>query len=443
MHYDVAVMNYPLFCREIAPNASARLLKPPYHTEPGGPWPVSLYIHVPFCDSLCDFCVYDRQLTLRKQAQIDAFVEALLKEIELYAQSPRFIDRKIDAIFVGGGTPTALSASQLDRILKRLARCFCLHESEITVECNPQNAGDEKLAVLKENGVTRVSTGIQSFDNRVRKKFNITVSGETAELWLKRLQNYRFGDTSVDLIYGFPGVEKDIFMEDLRRASALGMGHISVYKLAVFANTALYKRRRRGTSKSDDAYQDEVTLYAMFVEAHRFLLQSGYVLQSAQEYGKAGKRSAFWDATYDGFGDNLTMGTSGFGYVNGYCYQNESDVSKYIKLLNEKIIPVKRMSPQITSEQQRERAMVMGFRRGYVLREPFETAFGAPIEAFFDKNLLRLKDRGLVKEKGDRYILTERGLFYQGNVSADFMVSLFRGLSPLKKRMCIGNHEMP
>lgn len=73
-------------------------------------------------------------------------MEALLKEIELYAQSPRFIDRKIDAIFVGGGTPTALSASQLDRILKRLARCFCLHESEDTVECNPQNAGDEKLA---------------------------------------------------------------------------------------------------------------------------------------------------------------------------------------------------------------------------------------------------------------------------------------------------------
>ncbi len=442
MNYEVAVMNYPLFHKGVPTDAAEKILGPPHYHDPGGPWPISVYLHIPFCDSLCDFCVYDRQLTVGKQELVDEFVKALLTEIEVYARAPRFLGQKIGAIFIGGGTPTALSAQQLDDLLKKLGTCFDLQGSEITVECNPLNACEEKLSVLKERGVTRISTGIQSFDNRLRKKFHIAVNAEEAEYWIKTVRKYQFGDISLDLIYGFPGVDSALFLKDLRQAVGLGMGHVSVYKLAVFAYTALYKKLQR-TSGARKAFPSEKNLYEMFSEAHRFLLKNGYELQSAQEYGQRGKRAAFWEATYDGFGDNLSMGTSGFGYVNGYCYQNTADVSRYIRLLKEKKLPIGRMSPKITPEQQRERALVMGFRRGFVPREPYEKAFGEPMECRFEKKLIRLEEQGFLEGKEDRYLLTKKGLFYQGNVSADFMISIFRGVSPLKKKMCIGNHEMP
>lgn len=442
MNYEVAVMNYPLFHKGVPTNATDKILGTPHYHDPGGPWPISVYLHIPFCDSLCDFCVYHRQLAAGKQELIDVFVKALLTEIEMYARAPRFHGQKIGAIFIGGGTPTALSAQQLDDLLKKLAACFDLQGSEITVECNPLNACEEKLSVMKEGGVTRISTGIQSFDNRLRKKFHIAVDAEEAELWLKTVRKYRFGDISLDLIYGFPGVDGALFRKDLQRAVSLGMGHISVYKLAVFAYTALYKKMHR-PSVAKDAFPCEERLYEMFSEAHRFLLKNGYELQSAQEYGQSGKRVAFWDATYDGFGDNLSMGTSGFGYVNGYCYQNTADVGRYIRLLDERKLPIGRMSPKITPEQQRERALVMGFRRGFVSREPYEKAFAEPMEYRFKENLMRLEEQGFLERKEDRYLLTNKGLFYQGNVSADFMISIFKGTSPLKKKMCVGNHEMP
>lgn len=438
MNYDVAVMNYPLFNKK--KGGGAELLVPPFQYDPGNGWPVSLYIHIPFCDTLCDFCVYNRVSTVNNRKLADDFVKALLSEIRMYSNSKYFRGKEIDSVFIGGGTPTSLSAAQLDMIFKELNQCFDLNESEITVECNPLNAGKDKLTVLKSRGVTRISAGIQSFYNRLRKECNIPVSGSEAGRWLEELKEYRFKDISVDLLYGFPGVDSNIFLQDIKNAVELDMGHISVYKLNIFAYTALYKKLIK---QNKETYCNEESLYAMFSDSHRFLLKNGYVLQSTQEYGKAGKQVRFWDATYDGFGDNLSMGVSSFGYLNGYCYQNEADVHAYIHKANEGYLPVQRMSPRITAQQLRERALVMGFRRGYVLKKDFEYAFNKPIEYYFQEALLRLIGNGLVREKNDRYELTEKGIFYQGNVSAELMISVFRGVSGLKKKMCIGIHEMP
>lgn len=169
MNYDVAVMNYPLFYKNTPEGAAQRLLSPLFHIDEGGPWETSLYIHIPFCGSLCDFCVYNRMLAPGNADLVEEFVTALIREIGIYAQSERIDASKIGAVFLGGGTPSALSARQLERILQALHRGFKLRGCEITVECNPLNATREKLTVLKDNGVTRVSAGVQSFRDPIRK----------------------------------------------------------------------------------------------------------------------------------------------------------------------------------------------------------------------------------------------------------------------------------
>lgn len=440
-NYDVAVMNYPLFEKgRLSGEEANKLFARPRYTDIGGPWPVSLYIHIPFCDSLCDFCVYNRMLAPGNRGLVQEFVDALIREIALYAREWGKAENKLDAVFIGGGTPTALSASQLEKILQALHRCFDLHGSEMTVECNPLNATREKLAVCKRYGVTRISTGVQSFQNSLRKSHHIAKRAEAVAKWLEELRAFHFDDESLDLLYGFPDGEEVGFLSDVKRAAAMKMGHISLYKLAAFAYTTLYKKL---LSSKGEGLPDDESCFAMFQKAHRLLLQKGYILQSAQEYGIKGKTTRFWDATYDGFGDNLAMGVSSFGYVNGYCYQNTNDVREYIRRLQDGCLPVERCSLPITPEQLRERAVILGFRRGYVLREPFAAAFGTPLERVFGETVEKLIAQGLMEEHRERFSLTEKGLYYQGNVSAAFMLSVFEGVSPLKKKMCIGAHEMP
>ncbi len=440
MNYDVAVMNYPLFYKNTPEGAAQRLLSPLFHIDEGGPWETSLYIHIPFCGSLCDFCVYNRMLAPGNADLVEEFVTALIREIGIYAQSERIDASKIGAVFLGGGTPSALSARQLERILQALHRGFKLRGCEITVECNPLNATREKLTVLKDNGVTRVSAGVQSFRDPIRKKYHIARLSHTVERWLDMLRDFHFDDESIDLMYGFPGVDIDGLLQDVQHAVDMGMGHISLYKLVVFAYTKLYKDM---AARQTERFPDAQSSFTMFQAAHRLLLSNGYALQSVQEYGKVGKNTRFWDATYDGFGDNVSMGVSSFGYLNGYCYQNAESVEEYIKALKNNLLPVERISPRITPEQLRERAVIMGFRKGRVLRKPFFDTFHIPIDALFEEPLRRLIESGLVQEDSEGYVLTEKGLYHQGSVSAELMISLFRGVSALRKRMCIGSHTMP
>lgn len=134
---------------------------------------------------------------------------------------------------------------------------------------------------------------------------------------------------------------------------------------------------------------------------------------------------------------------SSFGYLNGYCYQNAESVEEYIKALQNDRLPVERISAQITPEQLRERAVIMGFRKGRVLRNPFFDAFHISMDTVFEEPLRRLAEDGLIANDPEGYVLTEKGLYHQGNVSAELMVSLFRGVSALRKKMCIGSHTMP
>ena len=399
-----------------------------------------MYIHIPFCDSLCDFCVYNRIAAPGREELVEEYWKALLREIEWYADAPAVQGHPIGSVFIGGGTPTVLSASQLERLLQTVRSRFGLKSCEITVECNPLNASSDKLRAMRDNGVTRVSIGVQTFSDAMRRRLHIAKSGEDAAEWIERAKAFGFDDVSLDLMYGFPGVGADALEDDLERARSLGVGHVSVYRLTLFAYTKMYREMARARQVS---LPDEETSLRLFERAHRYLLSQGFALVSGQEYSKKGRTVRFWEDTYDGYGPNLALGVSSFGYLGGYCYQNESRVEDYIRAIALGRLPVERMSHQITPEQLRERTVVMGLRRGKVSKARFRRAFGAELTETFAGPIGRLTRRGLLRDTPEELQLTEKGLFFQGNASVEFMESIFRRVSPLKKKMCIGSHTMP
>lgn len=435
--YDVAVMNYPLFNK----NCKTEFLQNTIFQDMEiDSFEVPIYIHIPFCDNLCSFCIYNRTLTNQNREMITNYVDALVKEIQMYGQEPAVKKLKIGAVFIGGGTPTVLTENELFKILNALYQVFPAYGCEFTVECNINNAEQAKLKFLKQNGVTRISTGAQTFNDKIRKKMNMSHSGQSVLDWLNNAKNIGFTNVSTDLIYGFPEVGIKEFEQDLKKAVSIELDHISVYKLAVFFYTKLYQDIKSGKIKQTPAKD---VLEEIFYTAHEYLIKHDYVLQSAQEYNKNKESAKFWELTYDGYGNNLSFGVSSFGYLNGYCYENEPNIKAYINKIQRGMLPISRISSKITLVQQYERAMLLGFRKGYVSKKMFFEMFHLEIEHVFGKQIQNQIENGLIFEDEKGYGLTPKGLFYQGDVSAQYMISIFENVSSLRKKICVANHEMP
>lgn len=433
--YDVAVMNYPLFLNH-TPNINLDEIVRPQNFETG--YEVPIYIHIPFCESLCMFCIYNRMQAKEGSSIVEDYVKALIQEIKLYASYEEIQKLKVGSVFIGGGTPTVLNQRQLTELICTLFECFALENCEITVECNVQNADKDKLQLLKNLGVNRISTGIQTFQDALRKKLNISKDSKLVARWLEEAAKLNFKEISTDIIYGFPDMNAKQVMKDIDLALRLPISHLSLYKLTTFAYTKLYHDVSQGRVFLPSYEQME----HIFYQAHDHLLEKGFAVQSTQEYGSADSVK-FWDLTYDGYGNNLSFGLSSFGYLNGYCYQNSAGVVDYIKKAKSNQTTIERISPQITKEQLLERAMVIGFRKGEVSDTMFYRAFGIHImDVFGDVLTKQIKD-GFVYKNKDKYQLTPKGYFHQGHISVDYMVSIFRGVSPLRKKMCIGEHRMP
>ncbi|MFZ5351487.1 MAG: radical SAM family heme chaperone HemW [Bacillota bacterium] len=437
-NYDVAVINYPLM--------DPRIECDDYYSYFGlssgkaSSWGVPVYIHIPFCSSICKFCVYNRQVPDKAGNIIDNYVKALINEIKIYGSSPYVKSMKIGAVFLGGGTPTCLSSTQLKELISTIKDYLPVENCEITVECNMKNTDEEKISQLSEIGVTRVSTGIQTFDPKYRDMMELKYSVEEIFQWISIIKQYPFRDFSIDLLYGLPGQTNAEWIEDINTGLTLQIDHFSIYKLTVFAYTKLYKEMSHGLIPP---LPNNEEIFQMYMYADKALKEKGFILQSTQEYCKEGQRAQFWDLTYDGYGDNLSFGASSFGYINGFTYQNIIDPNEYIKSISEKRLPVHMVSDKINAEKLMERTLLLGFRRSSVRKSLFKEQYGKEINEVFGHTITDFMNDGLVIENDDEYRLSTLGEYYQGIISAGFMQSTFNGMSTMKKKMAIGMHIVP
>lgn len=265
--------------------------------------PIALYIHMPWCDRKCPYCDFNSYALRHRKIDTDVYVDALIRELhERYAL---FQDRILSAIFIGGGTPSLIPVDAYKRLFKAIGDCFDLPSAlEVTMEMNPESVEPTYLQALKDTPVTRISLGVQSFNDGMLKKLGRIHSAEKAHDAIKAIlaRGYQL---NVDLMYALPAQTLDQAVADLNSACMYPINHLSWYQLTLEPQTAFYKRPPAHIPNED-------AVIAMETAGHTIIHQHGFIRYEISAYAKAGFE-CMHNTNYWTFGDYIGIGAGAHG----------------------------------------------------------------------------------------------------------------------------------
>ena len=359
-----------------------------------------LYIHIPFCLQICPYCSFYKDIAGPGKA--DPLVDAIIREAELFGQglSPA-------TVFIGGGTPTALSVSQLDRLFSGLARNIDFSQAaEFTVEMNPATVTTRKADLLARHGVNRISMGVQSWDAELLRLLGRVHDAEQVRKSFAILRSAGYGNLNLDLIYGIPGQTIAQWEESLRQTVALQPDHISAYCLTYEEDTEYFERMSRGEFR-EDAESDA----GFFERGVEMLCGSGYAQYEISNYAKPGKSCrhnlAYWEGA-----DYLGLGPSAWSTIGERRWQNAPDTAAYVRAVQAGVRPLS--NEEILPPDTREAEKI---------------AFGLRMNAGIDPARLaanhdlvtKLREEGLMEDHGPRVRLTPRGRLLADEIAAELI----------------------
>ncbi len=371
--------------------------------------PAAVYFHVPFCLHRCGYC--DFTLVARQDELIPSYLTALQNEL---AMLDRVYD--VDTIFIGGGTPTHLTAGQLERLLQLISNHFRLtRDGEFSIEANPDGLDDERLVALANAGVNRLSLGVQSFDDNVLKTLERQHAGEEAIEVVHRAQQ-RFANLSLDLIFGVPGQSMDVWQQTLATAMQLPLTHVSTYSLTFEKGTDFFSRLKHGSLAAvpDDLERD---MYALAIsELNATGLQHYEISNFARPGFRCRHNQVYWAAD-----EYFAFGPGAARYVNGIRSTNARNVSRWINawLKNEVAL---QDHERLNAEQRAREAIYLGLRLvdGIEL-SAFETQFGCRVSDLAAECLNQHLSAGNLEIVDANLRLTAEGRFIADSVVADFL----------------------
>ncbi|HUY31771.1 MAG TPA: coproporphyrinogen-III oxidase family protein [Pirellulales bacterium] len=368
------VANYPPFSQwsaEALDDVRAALASPPADVHLG------LYLHIPFCRKRCKFC-YFRVYTDKAAGDVERYVAALSREIELVSRLGVMGGRPFRFVYFGGGTPSFLSAKQLTSLVDRLrANINWDHAEEVTFECEPGTLSQPKLATLKELGVTRLSLGVENFSDAVlEENGRAHLSGEIYQSW-DWIMALDFPNVNIDLISGMVGETWDNWKETIRRTIDLSPDSVTIYQMELPFNT-VYSRDMLGR-QTETPVADWPTKRAWVNYAFDELLDAGYQVSSGYTLVKSKEKVNFSyrDNLWRG-SDLLATGVASFGHASGVHYQNLTEWAGYLEALERGELPLYRgMRP--TRHQLLVRELILQLKTGEIDAGYFRHKFGVEI----------------------------------------------------------------
>lgn len=274
--------------------------------------PKSLYLHIPFCEHLCDYCDFT------KLQYFPIFAAMYMPALE-YECTRHDIQLPLDTIYIGGGTPTSLS-DEYFLFMLNIVKKYSKGVKEYTIECNPESLSDDKLFLMRHYGVNRLSIGVESTNDQILKSINRHHTFEDVKSAVSRAKEFGFDNINIDLILGLPNVTKELLKKDLENIYSLGVQHISCYSLTVHDHTVFGIKK---VQEPEDDYARE--LYDMVNE---FLESKGFVHYEVSNWALKGRESkhnmTYWrNQQYYGVG----LGASGF--IKRTRYTNTKSINKY------------------------------------------------------------------------------------------------------------------
>ena len=279
--------------------------------------PKSLYIHIPFCSSMCDYCDFTKLQYFSFLA--DSYITSLIKEIKSYD-----IPKDLKTIYIGGGTPSVLSLEQLERILSTVDE-YSKKVEEFTIEVNPESIDIDKLKLFKKHRVNRISMGVESTNDQILNSINRKHTFDDVKKAVFLIRNEGFTNLSLDLILGLPNVTDSLLENDIKNIISLNPDNVSCYSLTVHENTKFY-------IKGIKAPEDD-TLRNMYDLVHYHLSKNGYEHYEISSWGK-NKKYGKHNFTYWRNERYFGVGLGASGYVNNIRYKNTRNLNKYNKMEN-------------------------------------------------------------------------------------------------------------
>ena len=374
---------------------------------------ISLYIHIPFCAQKCLYC--DFPSFARKDHLRKAYIEALNKEIISLREKHNNLE--INTIFIGGGTPSVLESDELECLLKEVAKLNMAKDIEYSMECNPGNLTEEKLEVMKNYGVNRISMGLQAKQDNLLKGLGRIHNYKTFKENFLLAKKVGFNNINVDLMFGLPNQRLNEWEETLREIISLEPAHISAYSLIIEEGTAFYNLYENDKLKLPTE-EEERKMYHL---AKKILEENGFNQYEISNYAKEGKECrhnlAYWNM------DNwIGVGSAAASYINGKRIKNISSVEEYINSINEKGEAVEEIINNSKNDNIEE-FMFMGLRKINGIDEnEFKKRFSMNINDVYGEILNKYIDEGLLIRESGRIFLSEKGIEISNVIMADFLL---------------------
>lgn len=376
------------------------------------------YIHIPFCEHICHYCDFNKFFI--KTQPVDEYLAALEKEMQHTIEQKG--EQELKTIFLGGGTPTSLTVSQLDKLMNSIHRVLKPTKKkliEFAVEANPDELSLEKLHVLKEAGVNRLSFGVQTFEDDLLKKIGRVHQKKDVLTSFERARAVGFDNISLDLMFGLPHQEKHHVMNSLETAFSLGAEHYSVYSLIVEPKTVFYNLMQKGKLHLPPQ-EREAEMYELVMDE---MERHGLKQYEISNYAKPGFESQH-NLTYWSNEDYFGFGAGAHGYVDGVRNVNAGPVKHYLELIDQTGFPYKE-THQVTKAEQIEEEMFLGLRKiEGVKSADFQAKYGTAPEALFPTVLEELEEKGLIVKDDIGIRLTRKGKLLGNEVFQAFLGEL-------------------
>ena len=387
--------------------------------------PLGLYLHIPFCRKRCKFC-YFRVYTEKNAREVEAYMSALADEVALYSRYAAFCERPLRFVYFGGGTPSFLSPRQLLAFVDKLRGAVDWDGAEeVTFECEPGTLSRSKIEALKEIGVTRLSLGVENFDDAILRENGR--AHESAEIYdaYAWIQDSGFPNVNIDLIAGMVGETQENWESCIRKTIELSPDSVTIYQMELPYNT-VYSRdimiEGRPVPVADWAQKREWVEQA-FEELERagYRISSGYTVVKRGTPGKFSYRDSLWHGA-----DMVGAGVSSFSFLAGVHFQNLDRIEDYVAAVEKGDLPLKRALP-VGDKELLIRELILQMKLGSLDLQYFRKKFHRDVMKEFQPVFESLKSKGYLDWQGDRVVLSRAGLLRVDRLLPGFFLPEHQG----------------
>ena len=383
--------------------------------------PLGVYMHIPFCRKRCHFC-YFKVYTEKNASEIRAYIHAALKENERYAARTYLKGRKAHFVYFGGGTPSYLSVPQLQELTDRMKELIPWDEAEeVAFEAEPGTLNEKKLEALREIGVTRLSLGVEHFDDHILESNGRAHRSGEVDRAYNFARSLGFEHINIDLIAGMMNDTEELWKKAVAKAVAMQPDCLTIYQMEVPYNTGIYKQMQT-EGKVTAPVADWETKRAWVSYAFDEFVKSGYTVTSAYTVVKDPQRVKFVyrDSLWEG-ADLLPLGVASFGHLGGIHLQNQADIAPYIETIERGDSAIFRA--YATSPEERFlREFILKLKLGVSHPSYYQKKFGEDVLKRFGPQLHWMRDEGFAKLGEDKIELTRDGLLQVDRLLHEFFL---------------------